>query len=418
MNIDDKEFDRVIGFDSHPDSFTAGILKGKTPASAIVEKMFDKLPMSQLQSWAQKNTTEKDLIVLESSGNSFKVVRTLAAVGRRALVLESNHLGKLKEGHANNDKISAVRIGKAFLSGTAKTVWVPDPQTQERRDLLHAHRKAVKRCTQMRNRLQSYLSDNGVRLKKETKLARNPEQALVQIRAVATWQPRQLQVIEGMVMELAHADRQREHWRSVMAQEVANDATMLSAIRLCGVRDVVAFALVAIIGDIGRFASAASLVKYIGLVPAFDDSGEGKWRGGISHAHGRKDLRSLLVESAQCILRCSTNPLAQWGKKLLARKGEKKLVVTAMARKLAVAVWYLLKGKWTPLEEIDLALEMKMGKIISRIAARKELEIKMGKTKKELMEQMREKLKNGREYVLDPNKKFTPKPKAETLSKA
>jgi hypothetical protein len=102
-------------------------------------------------------------LVLEASGNSFQVVRTLAAGGRKALVLESCQMGKLKEAHANNDKISAVRIAKAYLAGTAKEVWVPDLKTQERRDWFHAHNKAVKRSTQTRNRLLSYLSDNGVR---------------------------------------------------------------------------------------------------------------------------------------------------------------------------------------------------------------------------------------------------------------
>jgi hypothetical protein len=42
--------------------------------------------------------------------------------------------------HANNDKISAIRIGKAYLCGTAKTVWVRDRKTQEGRDWFHAHR--------------------------------------------------------------------------------------------------------------------------------------------------------------------------------------------------------------------------------------------------------------------------------------
>src|SRR6267142_2723672 len=93
MNLDAKNVERVIGFDAHPDSFTAAILRGPTPA----------------------------------------------AVERQALVLESCHLGKLKEAHANNDKISAVRIGKAYLAGTAKTVRVPDTRTQERRDWFHAH---------------------------------------------------------------------------------------------------------------------------------------------------------------------------------------------------------------------------------------------------------------------------------------
>jgi len=112
---------------AHPDSFTTAILRGRTPAEAWIEKVFNKVPLGQLQSWVRKHTTPNDLLVLEASGNSFHLVRVLARLGRRALVLESTHLGKLKEAHANNDKISALRIGKAYLAGTAKEVWVPDP---------------------------------------------------------------------------------------------------------------------------------------------------------------------------------------------------------------------------------------------------------------------------------------------------
>ena len=121
-------FQRVIGFDSHPDTFTAALLRGPTPAAAVVEKIFNKVPMAQLASWAKKHTTAQDLFVLEASGNSFQVVRTLAALERQALVLESCQMGKLKEAHANNDKISAVRIGKAYLAGTAKTSGCPTPK--------------------------------------------------------------------------------------------------------------------------------------------------------------------------------------------------------------------------------------------------------------------------------------------------
>src|SRR5215469_12318464 len=116
MNDTTNPVERVVGFDCHPDSFTATLLRGPTPGAAILERTFNKVPLSQLQNWAKKNTTEKDLFVLEASGNSFQVVRLLAAIDRKAKVLESCHLGKLKEAHANNDKISAVRIGKAYLA--------------------------------------------------------------------------------------------------------------------------------------------------------------------------------------------------------------------------------------------------------------------------------------------------------------
>ena len=402
-NANEKRAGRVIGFDSHPDSFTAAVLQGSTPAAAELEKMFNKVPMGQLPSWAKKHTTPQDLIVLEASGNSFQVVRTLAAIERKALVLESCQMGKLKEAHANNDKISAVRIGKAYLAGTAKTVWVPDAKTQELRDWFHAHRKAVKRTTQMRNRLMSYLSDQGVRLAKGTPLAKGTA-AEAQLRPLKTWSPRQWQVIEGMLMELRHADEQRDHWRSLIAQEVLADPQLLSIVRLCGVREMVAFALGALIGDIKRFVEPRKLVKYIGLNPAFDDSGEGKWSGGIA-GHGRKDLRGLLIESAQAILR-SGHPLAKWGKKMLARKGSRNLAAGAVARKLAVAIWYLLMGRWTPLEEIDERLALKVGKIITSVGT-KGLK-QLGKTRQVLRNETFSSLKTGRVYVLDPNKQFAP----------
>lgn len=405
MNDKSKSVERVIGFDAHPDSFTAAILRGPTPAAAVVEKVFNKVPMTQLTGWAQKHATAQDLIVLEASGNSFQVVRTLAAVGRRAKVLESCQMGKLKEAHANNDKLSAVRIGKAYLAGTAKEVWVPDPQTQEWRDWFHAYHKATKRTTQMRARLRSYLSDNGVRLKPDTRLTEAGE-VEPQIRQAREWSAPQWQVIEILLAELRHADQQRQHWRSLIAQEVLAQPELLSLVRLCGVREVVAFALGAFVGDIQRFANPKKLVKYVGLNPAFDDSGESEWHGGIG-GHGHKLLRTLLIEGAQAILRCGKSPLARWGRKLLASKGSVNLAVAAIARKLTVAVWYLMMGRWTALEEMDARLLAKVGKMIGSVG-QPGLQ-SLGKTRQTYREEICQRLKTGRQYVLDPNKNFVPR---------
>jgi transposase len=405
MNTNSNKVERVIGFDSHPDSFTAALLQWPTPAAATVEKLFNKVPMRQLQNWAKKNTTVDDLFVLEASGNSFQVVRSLKAVERKALVLESCHLGKLKEAHANNDKISAVRIGKAYLAGTAKEVWVPDTKTQERRDWFHAHRKATKRLNQVRARLLSYLSDNGVRLKKGTHLVQ-VSQVEKQIHTARDWSARQWQVIKILLEEVCHSNQQRQQWRSLIAQEVLSDPDLLALVRLCGVREMVAFTLGAFVGDIGRFNNPKKLVKYAGLNPAFDDSGDSQWSGGIG-GHGNQYLRCMLIEGAQSILRCSKTPLAKWGKELLARKGALNLVVCAMARKLAVAAWYLMMGRWTTLEEIDSGLSIKVGKMISQVGSAALHE--SGKTRKSFRQEIFQSLKSGKEYILDPNKKFSPK---------
>jgi transposase len=392
---------RVIGLDAHPDSFTAALLRGQTPAQAVTEKVFNKIGMKQLSDWALKYTTPQDIFALEASGNSFRIVRTLATINRQALVLESCQLGKLKEAHANNDKISAVRIGKAYLAGTAKEVWVPDLKTQARRDIFHTHRKAVKRTSQLRSRISSYLSDNGVRLEHAVDVL-DSEKVLQS----AAWSPCQKQILEGSLLELRHAQEQRQHWESLIAQEVLVDPELLSLTRLLGIRDLIAFSLGAIIGDIDRFAGPKQLVKYVGLHPAFDDSGEGQWHGGIG-GHGRKDLRCLLIEGAQAILR-SDQATGQWGRRLMARKGSTNLAVAAVARKLLVAVWYLLKGRWTTLEQIDPALNRKVGKIITRVGPKGLKEL--GKTRQVLRAEVFQSLKSGRVYVLDPNKKMPPPP--------
>lgn len=240
-----------------------------------------------------------------------------------------------------------------------------------------------------------------MRLKKGSRLTQAGEVEL-QIRQARAWSPRQWQVIEILLADLRHAHQQRQHWRSLIAQEVLANPDLLSIVRLCGVREVVAVALGAFIGDIQRFANPKQLVKFVGLNPAFDDSGESAWNGG----HGHKLLRTLLIEGAQAILRCGKSPLARWGKKLLAAKGSVNLAVAAIARKLTVAVWYLMRGRWTALEEIDARLLAKVGKMITSVGLPGLRSL--GKTRQAYRQEILQRLKTGRVYRLNPNSKSAP----------
>ena len=189
-----------------------------------------------------------------------------------------------------------------------------------------------------------------------------------------------------------------------MALEVIGDPILLSLVRLTGVRDIVAFYLGAVIGDIQRFKRAKSLVKYLGLDPAFDDSGNEQWSGGIG-GHGHKMMRSVLMQSAQCILR-TDSPLAKWGRQLMARKGSHNLSAAAVARKLTVSIWYLLQGKDESIECIERSMTLKLGKIISKVGAQKMKE--MGTNRKQLRQQMEYIILKGRVYSVEPNQTSRP----------
>lgn len=393
---------RVVGLDVHPDSFTASILQGPTPLAAVVLQTFNKVPIAQLASWAKKNTLPSDTLVLEASGNTFDAVRKLRAIERNALVLESFFVGKLKESHANNDRISATRIARAYLCGNAKLVWVPDPLTQERRDLFHTHRRAVKGVTAANNSLSSYLSDNGVRLE-ESLLDFSRDERRAAVLKARTWNPMQTQILEIRLLELEYHIELERRLASLVAQQVLQDPKLLELTRLTGIRDVIAFAIGAIVGDINRFKSPKSLVKFVGLNPAFDDSGKGTKSGGIK-GHGRKDLRALLIEAGHALLRSPNHPNSDWGRKLLGRKGEVSLVVAALARKLITQVWYSLMERTEPMEQAAKPMVQKIGKIISRVG--EEALTQLGTSRKTVREQALEILrtrKPGREYALRDN---------------
>ena len=70
MNTEVKNVERVIGFDCHPDSFTAAFLRGPTPAAAVVEKVFNQLSIAQIQLRLQ--TRIKKTLVLSRVSPPFR----------------------------------------------------------------------------------------------------------------------------------------------------------------------------------------------------------------------------------------------------------------------------------------------------------------------------------------------------------
>ena len=86
-----------------------------------------------------------------------------------------------------------------------------------------------------------------------------------------------------------------------------------------------------------------AIAAYLGLVPLEDSSGERRRLGHITK-HGNSLLRFLLVEAAQATTR--TTPA--WRSKyihLTMRRG-KKIAKVAMARKLAIRLFWMMRQGW------------------------------------------------------------------------
>jgi hypothetical protein len=76
------------------------------------------------------------------------------------------------------------------------------------------------------------------------------------------------------------------------------------------------------------------------------------------------EIRHLLIQGAQAALRMGrATALGQWGWKLFARKGNRNVAVTAVARKLLVQVWHMLSGNPPTALETDKSFTLKLHKL-------------------------------------------------------
>lgn len=352
---------RIIGLDCHPDTFTAAVFRGTTPHDAVKLQTRPDMSLAKLLAWAAREFTRDDLFLMEAGSNSFEIHRRLLALGLRAVVMESCHVGKHAKTYADNDKMAAARIALVYLQGKAPCVWVPDALTCERRELLHAYNKAVEDRTAATNSLKGYLNQFTIRTGRRTLETAATENWVLRQR---DWTPLQRELLAGYYRNLRFQTERRKVLLRLIGRQICAEPLMLRCMKLLGIGQINAFALLAIIGDVRRFERPEKLVAYIGLNPGQRESGRGKnIKLGVGK-RGRGDMRSLLVQGAHAVLRMGrATSLGQWGWKLFAKRGNRNVAVVAVARKLVVQVWHLLSGNPPEALEPDKSFSIKLKKL-------------------------------------------------------
>ena len=356
---------RIVGMDIHPTMFTACALENTNAKTANELYLHHQIDMDTLESWYEKYNRAGDLYVMESCNNSFETADRLKKLGAHVVVLESQKIGQIQKAYLKDVKVDARKIARVYLSGLAVEVWQPDEKTRERREVLAVYERAKRDSVRCRNRIWSWLTQHGVKKPKGLKLTE--ECGLNWILQRRSWTVRQQHLIKIMHANLVFAQSSRKDLRRLMAIEIAEDIELLKLQQLCGLRLIVIYGIAAIVGDITRFRTPKKLVAYIGLQPSVKSSGINERNGGLKHS-GRKDLRTLLLQSAHSILRMapSTNKLAVWGRALCYRK-KLNIAAVAVARKLTVYIWYLLRGFFTPLNNLSTSFRTKLQKLAVEI---------------------------------------------------
>jgi Transposase IS116/IS110/IS902 family len=134
-----------------------------------------------------------------------------------------------------------------------------------------------------------------------------------------------------------------EHLNQRVEAEAGQRPQAVTLMTHPGVGPVTALAMVLPPGPAERFASPKQVASYFGLIPSEHSSGGRQQLGRISK-QGSSFLRFLLVEAGQSAARYDAE-LGRFYRRLAARK-HRALAKVAVARKLAMRLYLMLREDW------------------------------------------------------------------------
>lgn len=327
---------RFIGLDVHKHYLIAlGV-----DAELNVVLPAQRVELFRLEAWMKKTLTKQDAVALEMTTNTWEIYDELSPCAHSVTVVHPPHVALITRSQVMNDKMAASILARLLAKGLLVSIWVPPVEVRELRALVAQRSKMTRLATQAKNRLHAILQRHHIV---------PPEGNLFHADQTEWWCALPVGKLEKINLQsdldtLRFAETQLTRLASTMNELAVKDERVTRLIHLPGFGAVVALTVLAAIGEIARFEDAKHLVGYAGLGARIHDSGLTTRTGRITKA-GRRDLRAALVEAAQV----AANSHPHWKAELARlepRLGRNKAII-AIARKLLVAVWFVLSKQTT-----------------------------------------------------------------------
>ena len=289
-----------------------------------------------------------EIVLFETGSQMGWVADILWALNIPFEVANTNHAAwKWKNNPNKSDRKDAQRFAMMYHTGFFPTVHVPRRPVRQKRSLINYRDDVVKRITKIKNSIRAILGREDIPLPSGKK----------------GWTIKALNPIREMAIPVKEIDDMEQIWKGQLRSELNqldNTIEELNAVEsklnaigesdekikllrtIPGVGPRLSEAVVAIIDDPHRFKNGRHVSSYLGMVPRRWQSGQVDITGRISKC-GNKLLRTLLVEVSWLGLR------EPWMREIFnkVKHGDKKrakVAIVALARKLLVICWAMLKN--------------------------------------------------------------------------
>jgi transposase len=310
--------------------------------------------LREVRQRADQTGGAKIVMAYEASSCGFVLSDEAEAAGIHCWVLAPTKMEKSVEQrkHKNDDRdaddvLEKLR-GHILAGNRLPTVWIPDPQTRDDRELIRTRLDLVEKQTQIKSQIQMLLKRHGVEkpsglgagwtigyrrwldtLAESKSLGWGSRQALSSLR-------RQLNFIAAEIERLQKPLEQ-------LANEPRNKPIIEELIQECGVGLVTALVYRTEIGYAGRFRRGRQAGKFVGLTPTSHESGQQKDRKGHISRQGPPRLRKVLCQASWVHIRHDVQARRLYQELVLRNPKKKKIALVAVMRRLAVRLWHRMR---------------------------------------------------------------------------
>jgi transposase len=278
---------------------------------------------------------------MEATGYSRWFERLLAELGIEVWIGDAAEIKTKRVRKQKTDREDARLLLRLLRENNFPRIWVPSAENRDLRQLLRHRHRLVQMRTRIMNQLQALVMNEGQRRKK--KLWSDAGRAQLEKLPLAAWAAWAARRREDLLELLDRMNPTIEGLTAAIEQVARKWPEVLRLMTHPGVGPITALAFVLIIGTAERFPCGKQIGSYVGLIPA-EDSSAGRQRLGHISKQGNALLRYLLGEAAQAAVRCD----ADWRRRYvhLAMRREKSIAQVAMARRIAVRLYWMWRNGW------------------------------------------------------------------------
>jgi len=252
------------------------------------------------------------------------------------------HQRKRKTDIRDAEKILEMLRGHLLAGNALPSIWIPDEQTRDERELVRARLEVGKKVGSVKTQVRCLLKRSGmIKARPEVNAWTKKDCSWLekQCEEKSMWGNGTRQALKSLLRQKASLEgeiRILNEEVETLSKKQRYAGPVEAVRREAGVGLLTAMVYLTELGDLSRFANRRKVAAFLGIVPSSHESGDASERKGHITRQGPWRIRKVLCQATWARIRCDQEASERYARLVGRNPRQKKIAVVAMMRQLSI----------------------------------------------------------------------------------